>query len=164
MTPLTWLAEIITSDFGKLILVILLTLPIAYNREHTTNIMGLRTFPLVSMGTCGLILISQTFTDLHDTDAQARIVQGILSGIGFIGGGAILKRGDRVLGTASAATVWTTGALGIAVAYERFDIALYMAVVNYLILYFMTPIKARIHRGERSEDVESARKEETHIE
>ena len=164
MTLPSFLVEIVTSDFGKLIIVILLTLPIAYNREHMTHIMGLRTFPLVSMGTCGLILITQTFVNPGDTDAQARVVQGILSGIGFIGGGAILKRGDRVLGTASAATVWTTGALGIAVAYERFDIALYMAVVNYLILYFMTPLKERIHKGGGGEDPESAAQEETNLE
>lgn len=163
MTLPLFLVEIVTSDFGKLLIVILLTLPIAYNREHMTNIMGLRTFPLVSMGTCGLILITQTFINPADVDAQARIVQGILAGIGFIGGGAILKRGDRVLGTASAATVWTTGAVGIAVAYERFDIALYMSVVNYLILYFMTPLKVRIHNGERGEERESASQEETDI-
>jgi putative Mg2+ transporter-C (MgtC) family protein len=53
---------------------------------------------------------------LDSTDAEARVISGILTGIGCIGGGAILKDGGTVAGTATAASIWNTGAIGIAVA------------------------------------------------
>jgi putative Mg2+ transporter-C (MgtC) family protein len=142
------LTSVLTSDLAKLTIALLLSLPVAYNREHSTQIMGLRTFPLVSLATCGYILIGMTFIDPADSDAQARIVQGIAAGIGFIGGGAILKGDNKVVGTASAASIWTTAAIGVASANARYDIAIYLAVVNFLILRFLTPLKNRLHESE----------------
>lgn len=66
-----------------------LALPIALNREAKARGAGLRTFPLVSIAACGFVLIG---IDIFDgSDAEARVVSGIITGIGFIGGGAILK-------------------------------------------------------------------------
>lgn len=136
--------QVLHSDFLKLTIAFFLALPIAYNREQSTRIMGLRTFPLVAIATCGYVLIAQTFIDTVAGDAQARILQGLVAGIGFIGGGAILKKDDRVLGTASAASIWTTGAIGIAVAYARFDIAIFLAGANFVVLRWLTPLKAKV--------------------
>lgn len=136
-----FLNGLVGSDIGKMLIAVLLTLPIAYNRERSTHIMGLRTFPLVGLATCSFVLISQAFIEPGNSDAQARVIQGILAGIGFIGAGAILKKEDKVLGTASAASIWSTGALGIAVAYERYDIALFLTTANFLLLFLGTPLK-----------------------
>ncbi len=135
---------LLQSDFVKLLLALLFTVPIAYNREQYTKIMGLRTFPLVAIASCSYVLIAQTFLDPSAQDAQARIMQGLMAGIGFIGGGAILKKDDRVLGTASAASIWTTGALGAAVAYGRFDIGIFLAIINFIILRWFTPLKDKL--------------------
>lgn len=89
----------------------LLALPVAWERERSTNIMGLRTFPLVSVASCAFVLMSLAVVGT-DVDAQSRIIQGLMTGMGFIGGGAILKDGDRVRGSATAASVWLVGALG----------------------------------------------------
>ena len=132
------------SDFFKLTFAFLLTLPVAYNREQSTRIMGLRTFPLVAIATTAYILVGTQFISAAESDAQARILQGLLAGIGFIGGGAILKKEDRVLGTASAASIWTTGAIGAAVAYGRYDIALFLSLANFVVLRWLTPLKRRI--------------------
>ena len=103
----------------KMIVAFLLALPIAWNRERHTRIMGLRTFPLVALGSTAYVLVSLSILR-DDPDAQARIIQGLITGIGFVGGGAILKDpGGSVQGTATAVSVWTTGALGISVAYGR---------------------------------------------
>ena len=153
-----FLEDLMRSDFGKLFIATLLTLPIAYNRERATHMMGLRTYPLVGLATCSFVLIAQTFIGDNNGDAQSRIVQGILAGIGFIGAGAILKKEDKVLGTASAASIWTTGAIGMAVAYARFDIALFVAVFNLLILYLVTPLKEQLSRREQAAQ-EEAQKE-----
>lgn len=143
------LDQFLTSDFAKLSIALLLTLPVAYNREQSTRIMGLRTFPLVAIATCSYVLLGFTFIDASSGDAQARIIQGLVAGIGFIGGGAILKKDEKVLGTASAASIWATGAIGIAAAYSRYDIAVFLAFANFLILRWLTPLKAAIpHRDE----------------
>lgn len=132
---------VLNNDLLKLLAALLLALPIAYNRERETRIMGLRTFPLVALATCGYLIIARTFIAPADSDAQARVVQGLVAGIGFIGGGAILKQDDRVLGTATAASIWMTGAVGLAAAYARYEIALLLVVANFAILRWLTPLK-----------------------
>lgn len=129
----------------KMLVAFVLALPIAWNREHHTRIMGLRTFPLVALGSTAYVLISLSVLR-GDLDAQARIIQGLITGIGFVGGGAILKDpAGSVQGTATAVSVWSTGALGIAVAYGRFDIAIIVSLVNYLTLRIMTTVKNSVN-------------------
>lgn len=129
-------------DFLKLVTVFLLALPVAWQRERSTRIMGLRTFPIVAMASCGYVLIARAVVGTN-VDAQARIIQGLMSGIGFIGGGAILKEGASVRGTATAASVWTTGAIGAAVAYSRYEVAILLSVINYLSLSVLTFVERR---------------------
>jgi putative Mg2+ transporter-C (MgtC) family protein len=140
LDPFSWSA-IIHSDLGRLIIVTLLSLPTAYDREHSTRLVGLRTYPLVAVATCGFVLISHSFISPENDDAQSRIVQGILTGIGFIGGGAILKKEDQVIGTASAASIWVTAAIGVAVAYGEFGTAVALSLINFLILWGFSNLK-----------------------
>ena len=111
-----------------------LTLPIAYNRERKSNSAGLRTYPLVAIATCSYTLLAMEV--IGDTEAMGKFMAGIVTGIGFIGGGAILKAKDdtRVSGLANAASIWNTGAIGMAVAWKRFEIAILIALLNFLIL------------------------------
>jgi putative Mg2+ transporter-C (MgtC) family protein len=71
---------------------------------------------------------------------MARALQGLLSGIGFIGGGMIIKKADSVYGLATAASIWSTGAIGAAVAFERLEIAIVVSVLNFAVLRTLTPI------------------------
>lgn len=121
----------------------LLALPTAWEREQSTRLMGLRTFPLVAVASCGYVLTAVAVVG-YGEDAQARIIQGLMTGIGFIGGGAILKEGTNVRGTATAASVWATGALGAAAAYGRYEIALLLAAITFLTLRFLTPVKGQL--------------------
>jgi putative Mg2+ transporter-C (MgtC) family protein len=120
-----------------------LALPVAWEREQSTRLMGLRTFPLVAVASCGYVLIAVAVVGSAE-DAQARIIQGLMSGIGFIGGGAILKEGANVRGTATAASVWATGALGAAAAYGQYEIAVLLAAITFLTLRFLTPVKNQL--------------------
>lgn len=92
-----------------------LAFPIGWNREHEERSAGLRTFPLVAVATCGFIQAAEGIPDLTP-EAMARIIEGLITGMGFIGGGAILRREDSVKGTATAASLWITGATGVALA------------------------------------------------
>ena len=82
---------------------------------------------------------------LDSTDAEARVIYGILTGIGFIGGGAILKDRGNVAGTATAASIWNTGAIGMAVAWDRYEIALLLSFLNFITFRFMPVLKRKIH-------------------
>jgi len=62
------------------------------------------------------------------------VLQGLITGIGFIGGGAILKTGGTVRGTATAASIWNTGLIGVAVAFARYEIAIVMSLINFVTL------------------------------
>ncbi len=128
----------------QLLAAAVLALPTAANREMNSRIMGLRTFPLVSVGACAYILIGLSFIPEDQPDALARIMQGLLSGIGFVGGGAILKSGDHVSGTASAASIWITGALGTAVGMQMWPLALLLSVFNFVIVWSMSSLKREV--------------------
>jgi len=116
-----------------------LALPIGWEREKGDRSAGLRTFPLVAVASCGYVLVAETV--LGGGEGHDRVIQGLMTGIGFIGGGAILKQGGTVRGTATAASVWNTGAVGAAVAYGRYEIAVLLSVINFLTLRLLTPFK-----------------------
>ena len=117
----------------------LLALPIAVDREKASRSAGLRTFPLVAVSACGYMLVGISVLDT--TDAEARVLQGLITGIGFIGGGAILKSNGSVRGTATAASIWNTGLIGVAVAFHRYEIAILLALINIVTLRFVRQFK-----------------------
>ncbi|WP_301591626.1 MgtC/SapB family protein, partial [Sabulicella glaciei] len=82
-----------------------LALVIGWNREREARSAGLRTFPLVAIASCGFVQATEMSLG-EDPEAVARVVSGIVTGIGFIGAGAIMKGGDEVRGTATAASIW----------------------------------------------------------
>ena len=132
----------IWSHFYHLIISFLLAVPLGWDREQESHGAGLRTFPLVALGSCAYML-----TGIHvlsSTDAEGRVIYGILTGIGFIGGGAILKDRGNVAGTATAASIWNTGAIGMAVAWDRYEIAMVLSALNFLTFRFMPLVKRRV--------------------
>jgi putative Mg2+ transporter-C (MgtC) family protein len=116
-----------------------LSLPVAYDRERADKGAGIRTFPLVAVAACGYTLVAISVLDT--SDAEARVMQGLITGIGFIGGGAILKNKGSVSGTATAASIWNTGLIGMAVAFNRYEIAILMSLISYLTLRVVRQLK-----------------------
>jgi putative Mg2+ transporter-C (MgtC) family protein len=114
------------SMIGRLAAAFALALPVGWEREHRSFSPGLRTFPLVALGSCGFLLIGQSiFPD--DAGAQAYVFQAVLSGIGFIGGGAIIKSKGEIQGIATAVSIWITAAVGAAVAYRYYVLAMFLS-------------------------------------
>ena len=128
----------------------LLALPIGWNREKAERSAGIRTFPLVAMASCAFIQAVESITT-GSPEATARIVEGVITGMGFIGGGAILHKGDRVKGTATAAALWATGAIGVSVGLGSIDVAVMVALVTGVTLYLLSPLKREIG-GDRAGD------------
>ena len=123
-----------------LLVAYVLALPIGWNREKEERSAGLRTFPLVAVASCGFVQASETLV-AGEPEARARIVEGIITGMGFIGGGAILRLKDSVKGTATAASLWTTGAMGTAVGLGSYDVAIVLSLFTLLTLWFLSPLK-----------------------
>ena len=138
---LDWQAMLI--HMAQMVMAFLLVLPIGFNREKSTQNIGLRTFPLVSLAACGFTLLGFE-NQGTDPSAMGRIISGVVTGIGFIGGGAILKKDGMIEGTSTAAAIWAAGCVGVAVAMSRFEIAILISAFTFLIFYFAKPIKGNL--------------------
>ena len=117
-----------------------LAMPIGWDREKRARSAGLRTFPLVALASCGFVQASENLL-VHSPDGMAKVIEGLITGIGFIGGGAILKGTHRVHGMATAASLWTTGAIGAAVALGAYDVAVVICIFTTLTLYLVQRLK-----------------------
>ena len=130
---------VILYDLASMAIAFALAFPIGWERGRGHFSVGLRTIPIVAMAACGFALLVKGLAGTH-VDAQARVLQGIISGIGFIGGGAILKRGGDVHGLVTAASIWNAGAIGVAVGYGFLNIAVVLAAINIVSLWLLTPL------------------------
>ncbi len=130
--------------FYQLSFAFILALPVALNREiRGHGSAGLRTFPLVAIASCAFMLMARYV--YQGSEPEARVMYGIMTGIGFIGGGAIIKYSGKVDGTATAAGIWHTGAIGVSVAYGLYEISLVLAVFGFCIFQFSSYFKHRPH-------------------
>lgn len=127
----------------RLVGAMLLALPVGWNREEHGDTLGLRTFPLVAVGACAFVLIGNAFIGSDSPDAMARILQGLMTGIGFVGGGAILKHHDQVSGTAAAASIWVVGAIGAAVGFGFWGFAIALSLLNLAAVSVLGRLKKR---------------------
>jgi putative Mg2+ transporter-C (MgtC) family protein len=125
----------------QILIAYLLTAFIGWNREREEHTAGIRTFPIVGMASCGYLLLVSSSSDVA---SPSRVMQGLITGIGFIGGGAILKEGASVKGTATAASIWNAGVIGAAVAMQRYDIAVILALLNLIALRVLLPLKYKL--------------------
>lgn len=94
----------------------------AREREATSRSAGLRTCPLVSMPACTFTILAMSI--FEDQETQAKVLAGMVAGIEFIGGGAILKYSSQASGTSTAGAIWFTEATGITVGLQRIEIAI----------------------------------------
>src|SRR5215813_4504895 len=116
-----------------LLVAFVLALPIGWHRAREEQSAGLRTFPLVAISSCCLLHTS-IFVFGANATVNANIMQGVVTGIGFIGAGAIIRQGDFTTGHATAASIWTVGIMGAAVGYGYYDIGIILAATNFVVL------------------------------
>jgi putative Mg2+ transporter-C (MgtC) family protein len=134
-----------------LLVAFVLALPIGWHRAREEQSAGLRTFPLVAMASCGFVQTALSVLG-PGLPNQANIMQGIITGVGFIGAGAIIKEGAAVTGHATAASIWTVGIIGAAVGYGYYDIGLILAAANLAVLMLRAPCLVRSAAPENPPD------------
>jgi putative Mg2+ transporter-C (MgtC) family protein len=122
---------------------------VGLQRELRGKDAGLRTHILVALGTTLFVLSGAGAGMSLSSDAMSRIIQGIVTGIGFLGAGAILKLHDdrEILGLTTAAGIWMTAAAGVAAGLGRYGLALASAVLAWFVLEAMSRIERRLRRG-----------------
>ena len=124
----------------RLALAFALGLPVGWERDHRALSPGLRTFPLVAMGACAFLLIGQQAFS-GEARAQGYVFQAVLSGIGFIGGGVIVKGRGEIQGIATAVSIWITAAVGAAVAYRLYLLGVVLSLTTVATLQLLRPFK-----------------------
>jgi putative Mg2+ transporter-C (MgtC) family protein len=134
----------------------LLALPLGWERKAESEArVGLRVFPLVSVTSCAYLFLAQRLFTGASTAEQSDVLQGLMTGIGFVGAGAIMKERGEAHGVATAAAIWTTGGIGAAVAYGFYVVAAALCVLSLFILGIM-PRFGRRARGANGSDAEDA--------
>lgn len=133
----------IWTNFERVGLAYVLTASLGWESEREAQGAGVRTFPIVGMASCGYLLLLGPHPDVS---AQSRLLQGLITGIGFVGGGAILKEGATVRGTATAASIWNAGVIGAAVGMDHFGTAITLALLNLFTLRALLPLKRRLDK------------------
>lgn len=106
---------------------------IGWERERHRNIVsaGIRTYGAIALGACAFGILSYY---VNNTD-PSRVAAQVVTGIGFLGGGIIFRQGDYVSGLTTAATLWATAAVGLAVAFGLYFVGLLIAILIFLLLY-----------------------------
>jgi putative Mg2+ transporter-C (MgtC) family protein len=134
---------------------------VGINRDLHNKPIGMRTLGLVSLGSAIVILAGSVYEGLHfSQDAVSRVVQGILTGLGFLGAGSILraKDGTEVQGLTTAATVWIAAGLGVTAGLGAWFITAAGTLMTLFLLTYGTRLEAkliRVLRRNRSRDEET---------
>ena len=118
------------------------------NRDLHGKPVGLRTLALVSLATAMVVVLADPLRDGGFTDAGSRVIQGILTGIGFLGAGVIFhaEKHFRVRGLTSAACVWLTACIGILCGAGQWRIVIVALVIAFAVLLIGGPIERALHR------------------
>lgn len=140
-------------DIGTIILKIFLSILlsgfIGLEREYRQKIAGLRTHILVGLGSTLIVLTSLYLFEIykHETVVDpTRIIAQIVTGIGFLCAGTIIKAGDNVRGLTSAATLWIVSGVGIAVGAGQYDAAVIASVAVFFVLTVVRYIEQKLEK------------------
>lgn len=148
MELLTWFAPL----FDKHIYTAaLLGAIIGLEREIAGKDPSLRTFALISMGSCMFGLLSHQSVAGVVSGDPSRIAAQVVAGIGFIGAGAIFRSPKGVSGLTTAALMWATSGIGLAVGFDRFDLA-FSATIAALLITLCLNIVHQLIRWIRGDD------------
>ena len=121
---------------------------IGLEREFRSKPAGFRTMILICVGSCLYTIISKE-TGAGNSD---RIASNIVTGIGFIGAGVIFKEGITVNGLTTAALIWVTAALGMAIGYHNYPLAIVVSGMVVITLFVLEPVHRIINRFHKVKD------------
>lgn len=130
--------------YAQIVLAFLLGLALGIEREYVGKAAGMRTYSLISVGAALFTIISKSgfqefMVDFSRYD-PSRIASNIVVGIGFLGAGVIVLRGAKVEGLTTAAGMWVSAGIGMAVGVELYELATFTAILAFFILSILNRI------------------------
>lgn len=142
--------------FFKLFLSLCLGAMIGFERRYKGQVAGMRTFALIAMGACLAMLISTYLS--HEvlgikSGDPGRIAAQVISGIGFLGAGAIIQMKGAVRGLTTAAGIWVTACVGLAIGAGMYEIAVGAAFFILFLLFIFEALEKWILKGTESQIV-----------
>lgn len=127
--------EFLYTDLGKILVALFIGAIIGAEREYRSKAAGFRTVILVTLGSCLFTLLSITLGSIDD---KSRIAANIVTGIGFLGAGAIYRDKISIRGITTATTIWISAALGMAIGCGLYEITLWVTTIVMVILLSFT--------------------------
>lgn len=135
--------------FIQLLIAVLLGSLIGIEREYKHKPAGMKTYALVALGSAVFMILGKVFTDFVGPTISydpSRLLSSIIVGVGFIGGGIIVKREYEVEGLSTAAGLWIAAAIGAAVGLELYMWATFATVLVLFVFYGITYFENRFIR------------------
>ncbi len=126
--------------FIRLFLSLILGGLIGLERQIHRRTAGLRTHILVSLGSCLIMLTSLYIFDIYKNQVPldpARIAAGVITGIGFLGAGTIIRESEGIKGLTTAASLWVVAGIGLACGCGFYSAALFSSVLAFITLFFL---------------------------
>jgi len=136
----------------RLLLSVFLSGLVGVERQMHRRHAGLRTHILVCLGSCLIMLTSLYVFDIYRNMASldpARIAAGVITGIGFLGAGTIIKEREGVKGLTTAASLWVVAGLGLAVGCGFIHAAVYTAVIAVVVLFILRRVETLMFAHEK---------------
>lgn len=131
----------------KVVLAAFLGSFIGIERDLHARPTGLRTSMLIAVGTCVFGFLSDHgYADSPGTQDPARIASIVVQGIGFLGAGVLLKGDEKIIGLTTAASIWLTAAIGLAVGAGMEAHAIFVTVFALVAMLILEPLSHRLEK------------------
>jgi len=124
-------------EIGQVLFAFIIGAIIGLEREFRSKPAGFRTMILICVGSCLYTILSK---EVGNGSAD-RIASNIVTGIGFIGAGVIFKEGISVNGLTTAALIWITAALGMAIGYHNYPLTIVVSAMVVIVLFILEPVQ-----------------------
>lgn len=142
----------------RIILVVIITGVIGFEREYKHKAAGLSTHVLVAIGACGIALLQQSliyeaieissnYENLSVNIENQRLIAQVVTGIGFLGAGTILKTNSNISGLTTAASIWVCGMIGVIIGSGEYLLGIVIGVQALMVLYVFKSVK--YHRARK---------------
>lgn len=143
----------LSNSVFRLMLAMLIGCMVGWERKRKGQVAGLRTFTLISMGACLAMLLSiyvpQEYLGLKNGD-PGRIAAQVVTGVGFLGGGAMIQQKGSIRGLTTAAGIWVVATLGMAVGVGMYGAAIVAAVLVMVTLVTLEQWEHKVRIGQES--------------
>ncbi|MBN1816751.1 MAG: MgtC/SapB family protein [Sedimentisphaerales bacterium] len=148
MGNLAFIQEIGWEQVFSMVIAVFLGGAIGFEREWNGKPAGLRTNIIICLGACAFTIIAENISD-GNPDAATRIAAGIVTGVGFLGAGALIHGGDSIHGLTTAASIWLVTSIGIACGTGEYLTAVSVTSLALFALFGLMPLTRWIRRKSR---------------